>query len=116
MCGHQAMLTATGGDDFGKEVCSIDEISKYEPLREKYEQAEQRYHNFLADNIVKSPGSAILYGLQKQIQIGDCETERPSSMQGSSATGQWCAWKSCCSMSEEEAMMCYIDEVARICN
>ena len=92
----------------------LSELSRYEPLHEKYAQAKENMHSYREMGGIDDADAAILYGLQMQIQKGNCNSECPGVIQAL-AVVKWHAWKSCEDMSSSEAMVCFVDEAQRIC-
>jgi diazepam-binding inhibitor (GABA receptor modulating acyl-CoA-binding protein) len=55
-----------------------------------------------------------LYGLYKQVTVGDCNTEKPSGWWDPKGAAKWDAWKKREGMSKEDAEKAYIELVAQL--
>ena len=111
----EAHTTTHGYDENGEnQRLSTSELSKYEPLHVKYEQAEIKMISYEETSRISDTDIAILYGLRKQIQDGNCNSQCPSIVQAAAVAG-WYAWRSCEQISTSDAILCFVDEVERIC-
>ncbi|CAF0943048.1 unnamed protein product [Adineta ricciae] len=84
-------------------------------LEERFNRAVTTIQNLPADGIIQPSNltKLIFYGLYKQALLGPCKEARPSVFNYVSRA-KWEAWDRCRTMTKEQAMLAYIDEIRKI--
>ncbi|UJR31434.1 hypothetical protein I4U23_018927 [Adineta vaga] len=84
-------------------------------LEERFDRAVKTIQNLPADGIIQPSNltKLIFYGLYKQAMLGPCKESRPSIL-NYIGRAKWEAWDRCRSMTKEQAMLAYIDEIRKI--
>ncbi|KAM9310357.1 acyl-CoA-binding domain-containing protein 7 [Pholidichthys leucotaenia] len=83
------------------------------PLQEEFEK--------VADDVKKvktrptNEELLVLYGLYKQVIVGDINTDRPGGLDAK-AKAKWDAWESRKGMSKDDAMSAYITQAKEVIN
>ncbi|CAF0945629.1 unnamed protein product [Adineta ricciae] len=84
-------------------------------LEERFNRAVTTIQNLPADGIIQPSNltKLIFYGLYKQALLGSCKEARPSVF-NYVGRAKWEAWDRCRTMTKEQAMLAYIDEIRKI--
>ncbi|CAF3696771.1 unnamed protein product [Rotaria sordida] len=84
-------------------------------LEERFNAAVKTIQNLPANGIIQPSNSMklLFYGLYKQAMLGPCNDSQPSLF-SYVARAKWEAWNRCRSMTKEQAMSAYIDEIGKI--
>ena len=77
---------------------------------EEFKSAAEEVKRYNPDNDTKSK----LYGLYKQVNFGNCNTDKPGYFSGMTERYKWDAWNNVKGKSKEDAMREYVNIVMKL--